>query len=1096
MLHSSHPNNHPNDRLDSCPDNCPKSTRNAPADTPSNARKNHPFHGSPHAVSSAGPAKSPGQAQAKKTPSLPKSPPPSPASPPHRARRKAAPRLIFYLTVFVFALVTAACRSFFGTYPFGVAVVSALSGLFGAGCALLGSVAGSLLSSASYGGFLALLSVLLFVARLVLSFWMKMEPNAKSGNNRGSSVTSGRTGSRRTGRQRSVGFLTKERGSGFEGYARNQSDPSGLLESDGSRGAGSAGLFGMLSGRRARDQTSNEDPDSFPLPRSNRNAAGGKPDPANRPRDADPPREHRADADSDFGASPSLSVFSADGASAFVNKETPTDAVAFVQFVARVAFQADGTLFHESVLVRMALGALATFFLGAMEAAEGGFTYLSLFGAVFAVMLSPIAVYFFYAATERHMRVSPAREAGIYAMAAVFAYALSSISPPAFNFGFAFTFAFSLMAALQFGSVRGMVTGLLSGLLLEPVFAPLFALSAGICGLLSSVSVQLAIFSGFSSAIAWGIYVSGFSALVKLVPPIAIACAILLPAAYFNLLHLPDTLFGLTRNVREAEHGTLAEVMHRETARRLERLAGSAKAVAQVVSTLAGKLQKPTRYELRELCEDAFDRFCGRCPSRGSCYGSEYRQTAALTARLTEELFQTGAVSAGTVSRNFAKKCCSIGRILDEINFQAARRCALAASEDKLSVVAGDYEMMGELLSECLRSDRDETEEDRVLTAKLTRLLAYHDFRVGRVTAYGVRHKRIFASDVDLTRLRLGGDDIRRLFEGICGFPLSEPEFEIDGAVISMRIHSVYAYAAVCGRASLSASDVYASYETAELAVQPTEATEAIEATEEKTAGGGPKGRPVIQAISFDKTTSVLEAAEEKPGSSPGVAEGADGSGESGHGPMEETVKASASVRKDEPSGDAISTFEADGRMYMLISDGMGSGREASLTSSMAAMFLERMLTAGASMETALKMLNKLLRAGERECSATIDLCEIDLKTGRAKFVKSGAAPSFVIRDGCVYRLQSKTVPIGIIRALDAEMIQFDVEAGDTVVMVSDGVARSFEECPWLLDLLSTDGDVLRGETSVAAEKIVRQAAERGSRDDITAGVIRICAAG
>ena len=139
-----------------------------------------------------------------------------------------------------------------------------------------------------------------------------------------------------------------------------------------------------------------------------------------------------------------------------------------------------------------------------------------------------------------------------------------------------------------------------------------------------------------------------------------------------------------------------------------------------------------------------------------------------------------------------------------------------------------------------------------------------------------------------------------------------------------------------------------------------------------------------------------------------------------------------------------------------------------------------------------MKMLNKLIRAGERECSATIDLAEIDLSTGEAKFVKSGAAPSFVIRDGSIYRLQSKTVPIGIIRALDAEMIKFDVEDGDIIVMLSDGVARSFEECPWLLDMLSNDRDVLEGDVKKAAEKIVRSAAERGSPDDITAGVIRI----
>ena len=34
-----------------------------------------------------------------------------------------------------------------------------------------------------------------------------------------------------------------------------------------------------------------------------------------------------------------------------------------------------------------------------------------------------------------------------------------------------------------------------------------------------------------------------------------------------------------------------------------------------------------------------------------------------------------------------------------------------------------------------------------------------------------------------------------------------------------------------------------------------------------------------------------------------------------------------------EISGDTVTTFESDGKFYMIISDGMGSGREAALTS-------------------------------------------------------------------------------------------------------------------------------------------------------------------
>lgn len=201
----------------------------------------------------------------------------------------------------------------------------------------------------------------------------------------------------------------------------------------------------------------------------------------------------------------------------------------------------------------------------------------------------------------------------------------------------------------------------------------------------------------------------------------------------------------------------------------------------------------------------------------------------------------------------------------------------------------------------------------------------------------------------------------------------------------------------------------------------------------------------------------------------------------------EETV-----LPEDKPSGDTVCAFEAEGKMYMLISDGMGSGRLAATTSGITALFLERMLSAGAGLEVALRMLNNVIRAGTGECSATVDLCEVDMVTGEARFVKSGAAPSFVIRGESLFRLQSKTVPIGILRALDAEMIRFTIMPGDTIVMVSDGIAKSFEECTWLLDLLSVDEEVRNGSPDMAAERILTVAAEHGAVDDITAGVVRV----
>jgi len=193
--------------------------------------------------------------------------------------------------------------------------------------------------------------------------------------------------------------------------------------------------------------------------------------------------------------------------------------------------------------------------------------------------------------------------------------------------------------------------------------------------------------------------------------------------------------------------------------------------------------------------------------------------------------------------------------------------------------------------------------------------------------------------------------------------------------------------------------------------------------------------------------------------------------------------------------GDTTGMFRrSDGFFYALISDGMGSGREAALTSGVSGLFLRRLLEAGASCETTLGMLNGFLRnrgsGSLHECSATVDLMELDLLGGKASFYKSGAAPTYVFRNGSLFKLRSHTVPVGIIRELDTRRIGFDVSSGDVIVMVSDGVTRGKEECPWLFDLLRSQGETAAPDR--LADLIVKYAKNEGACDDISVLVIKL----
>ena len=194
---------------------------------------------------------------------------------------------------------------------------------------------------------------------------------------------------------------------------------------------------------------------------------------------------------------------------------------------------------------------------------------------------------------------------------------------------------------------------------------------------------------------------------------------------------------------------------------------------------------------------------------------------------------------------------------------------------------------------------------------------------------------------------------------------------------------------------------------------------------------------------------------------------------------------------KDEISGDTVASFESsDDRFFSLISDGMGSGEVAKETSGFVAEFMRAALDIGAAKETVLHMLNHTIRSQREECSATVDLFEVDLLTGEAIFIKSGAAPSYVKRDSSIFRIRSQTAPIGLLGSIDTEKIKVEIRPGDYVIMLSDGIADSMEDAPWLLLML---GKPPMKSLEEYAEAILEEAIKnsKGS-DDMSVVVMKI----
>lgn len=202
--------------------------------------------------------------------------------------------------------------------------------------------------------------------------------------------------------------------------------------------------------------------------------------------------------------------------------------------------------------------------------------------------------------------------------------------------------------------------------------------------------------------------------------------------------------------------------------------------------------------------------------------------------------------------------------------------------------------------------------------------------------------------------------------------------------------------------------------------------------------------------------------------------------------------RASATKEGESCSGDADRQFVTpDGRQIIVISDGMGSGEQARAESSFAVDTFERLTSCGTPRECALRMINTALLLRDSDCFATCDVCVMDPYSGEGEFLKAGAAPSFILREGKVYRIESSTLPGGILMGAELERARCTLQEGDVLIVISDGVLSSGEEDDWLHNLLLN----YKEEQGELASLVLAQAAEKcekGHGDDMTCYAVKV----
>lgn len=191
-------------------------------------------------------------------------------------------------------------------------------------------------------------------------------------------------------------------------------------------------------------------------------------------------------------------------------------------------------------------------------------------------------------------------------------------------------------------------------------------------------------------------------------------------------------------------------------------------------------------------------------------------------------------------------------------------------------------------------------------------------------------------------------------------------------------------------------------------------------------------------------------------------------------------------------SGDSHSLIRLGNNKYLLaLCDGMGSGENARKMSALTMGLVENFYKAGFEDEFILNNINNLLSINNQENFSTLDLCVIDLTKEIIDFIKLGATYGVIKREQEVEKVETGTLPLGVLGQVKPSISHFAVSSKDMIIMVTDGITDAFENYE---DFAVFVNKITLSNPQLVAQAILDEAIRLNggiSKDDMTVLVAR-----
>ena len=190
--------------------------------------------------------------------------------------------------------------------------------------------------------------------------------------------------------------------------------------------------------------------------------------------------------------------------------------------------------------------------------------------------------------------------------------------------------------------------------------------------------------------------------------------------------------------------------------------------------------------------------------------------------------------------------------------------------------------------------------------------------------------------------------------------------------------------------------------------------------------------------------------------------------------------------------GDNYKCFETeDGKLTIVLSDGMGTGVRAAVEGAMACEIMSTLIKCKVDFDIALKITNTtLLMNPNEESLATLDIISIDLYTGKAEFIKAGAPVTFIKNKGKVKKISETSLPVGILKNIDYFTEKITLSSKDKILITSDGAI--YPEDGWINEKVDKWEDESSKEISDYIVKKSLEHRKKENDDDITVLALKV----